>query len=408
MQGKVAYLLSRFPKISETFILREINALQEKGMEIELFPLILETQSVVHNEAKPWLEKLHHYPWLSADILWTNLRVFLQAPIRYVDTWGKMFFGNLSNPQFLVRAVLIFPKAVRMSVEMRKNNVRHVHAHFATHPALAAWIIHRIAGISYSVTVHAHDIYVSQTMLKTKMNSASFIIAISEFNRRFLNQHVGTQINEKIRVVHCGIDAAVYSGNASGLKEDGYFEIKSIGSLEPYKGARYLIEACALLVERNIPLRCEIIGQGILQSSLQELIRQYKLDEVVFLAGAKTQTQVANALAEADCYVQPSIITETGKMEGIPVAIMEALGSGLPVIASDISGISELVRAGETGYLVKEKNALDLANALEHVYKNMNEAQAFAKNGQELVVSDYDININAAQVAALFEQFIDA
>lgn len=408
MQGKVAYLLSRFPKISETFILREINALQDKGMEIELFPLILETQKVVHNEAKPWLEKLHYYPWVSANTFWTNLRVFLHEPIRYMGTWGKMVFENLSNPKFLMRALLIFPKAVRMSEEMRKNNIRHVHAHFATHPALAAWIIHRMAGISYSVTVHAHDIYVSQTMLKTKMNSASFIIAISEFNRHFLNQHVGTQINEKVRVVHCGIDAAMYSGNAPVFNGGGFFEIKSIGSLEAYKGTRYLIEACALLVERNIPFLCEIIGQGELRSSLDELIHQYKLEEVVFLAGAKTQSQVANALAEAHCYVQPSIVTETGKMEGIPVAIMEALGSGLPVIASDISGISELVRAGETGYLVEEKNALDLANTLEHVYKNMDEAQAFAKNGQELVINDYDININAIEVAALFEQFINA
>lgn len=408
MQGKVAYLLSRFPKISETFILREINALQDKGIQIELFPLILETQAVVHNEAKPWLEKLHYYPWLSVDVFWTNLCVFLRAPMRYLGTWGRMVFENLSNPKFLVRALLIFPKAVRMSDEMRKKNVSHVHAHFATHPALAAWIIQRIAGISYSVTVHAHDIYVSQTMLKTKMKSASFIIAISEFNRRFLNRHVGAQIDEKVRVIHCGIDSTLYKENIAGLLSSGFFEIKSIGSLEAYKGMQYLIEACALLVERNIPVRCEIIGQGVLRGSLEELIRQYKLEEIVFLAGAKTQNQVAQALSEASCYVQPSIITETGKMEGIPVAIMEALGSGLPVIASDISGISELIRAGETGYLVKEKNAIDLANTLEYVFNNMNKAQFLAKKGQALVVSDYDININATRVATLFEQFIDA
>ena len=186
MTGKVGYILSRFPKVSETFILREMIAVEKRGIEIALFPLILENQTVIHSEAKPWLEKLYHYPWLSSDILWQNLTVFFRSPFLYMRTWSRMVLENFANPKFLVRALLIFPKAVRISVKMQQIGIQHIHAHFATHPALTAWVIHRLTGISYSVTVHAHDIYVSQTMLKTKLRAASLIISISEFNRRFL------------------------------------------------------------------------------------------------------------------------------------------------------------------------------------------------------------------------------
>jgi glycosyltransferase involved in cell wall biosynthesis len=406
MANKVAYILSRFPKVSETFILREIIALQDKGVEIELYPLVLEKQAVVHPEAKPWVEKLHYFSWVSVDVFGANIRSFSRAPFGYIKLWGRTMFGNVSNPKFLVRALVIFPKAVRMAEEMQKQGIQHIHAHFATHPALAAWIIHNLTGISYSITVHAHDIYVTQTMLGTKLEKASFIIAISEFNRLFLSQHLGEEIKNKIQIVHCGINPAMYAGgDKASLNEQFY--IKSIGSLQDYKGMRYLIKACALLVERDIPFECEIIGEGEKRASLEVLIRAYKLEEKVFLAGAKTQSEVAEALAKANCYVQPSIITESGKMEGIPVSIMEALGSGLPVVASDISGISELVRSDETGYLVPEKDPVKLADALEHVFRHPKEVSSLAKKGQKLVAKEYDMDANSTRVAVLFEKFFN-
>lgn len=405
MTGKVAYILSRFPKVSETFILREMIALQERGVSIELFPLIVEKQSVVHDEAKPWLEKLYHYPWISPDVFWSNMRVFFRNPFVYLSIWSKMVFENISNLKFLARALLIFPKAVRMSLEMQKIGIRHIHAHFATHPALAAWIIYRLTGISYSITVHAHDIYVSQTMLATKVRAASFIIAISEFNRRFLVAHVGEYIEEKIKIVHCGIDPARYA-RVTPSSEKEKFSVKSIGSLEAYKGMKYLIQACALLKEQNIPLHCEIIGEGLERPYLQEWVDRLALNDTVFLVGAKTQIEVAEALAEADCYVQPSVITETGKMEGIPVALMEALGSELPVVASDISGISELVRPGETGYLVSERDPEALAEAIGFVFQHPEQADALAKKGRELVEKEFNMTKNGARAASLFEEFL--
>lgn len=406
MTGKIAYILSRFPKVSETFILREINTLEGKGWEIELYPLILEKEAVVHSEAKPWLEKLHYFPWLSMGILSANTRSFFHSPIGYIMLWGRMVLGNVSNPKFLVRSLLLFPKAIQMAEEMHNNGIQHIHAHYATYPTLAAWIIYNLTDIPYSVTVHAHDIYVTQTMLAKKLKASSFIIAISEFNRRFLRQHIGSEIEDKIKVVHCGIDSKIYA-LSTDYSVNWQFQLISIGSLQDYKGFPYLIEACALLVKRNIPIHCEIIGEGEKRNYLEKLINEHSLKNVVYLAGAKTQAEVAKALSKADCYVQPSIITKTGKMEGIPVAIMEALSSGLPVIASDISGISEIVRPGGTGYLVPEKSPSKLADALEFVFRHPQDAMRLVKNGQELVAEEFNLNKNIARVAHLFENFHD-
>jgi glycosyltransferase involved in cell wall biosynthesis len=314
-----------------------------------------------------------------------------------------VLWGNLLSPKFLVRALMLFPKTVHMAAHMKQRGIAHIHAHYATHPTLMAWIIHKLIGISYSVTVHAHDIFVDRSMLATKLRDASFIVAISEFNRQFLIRHVGEWVTEKIHVVHCGIDPQKYSAGISRTT-DGKFNIVSIGSLQPYKGMKYLIEACALLKDRALPIFCKIIGAGEERSALDTLISQSGLRDCVELVGAKTQSEVAQLLRDADCYAQPSVITPSGKMEGIPVALMEALSCGLPVIASNLSGIPELVRHNETGYLVPPADANALANALEYVYNHSEEAGKLASVGCGLVCMEFEIQKNVAQLAELFSE----
>jgi glycosyltransferase involved in cell wall biosynthesis len=173
-----------------------------------------------------------------------------------------------------------------------------------------AWVIHKITGISYSVTVHAHDIFVRRTMLETKMRDASFIIAISEFNRDFLVRHLGRWIVEKTHVVHCGINAGLYAGAKTGQgRENRRLNLISVGGLRPYKCMLYLINACAILSERGVPFHCKIVGDGPEHAMLARQIVKLSVRGLVELVGPKTQREVADLLAGADCYIQPSVIT---------------------------------------------------------------------------------------------------
>lgn len=404
MANRIAYIVSRFPKLSETFILREMIALEKAGWEVCLYPLILEKTSVIHSEAKPWLQRLTYFPWFSRAVFVANFTFFLKSPLKYLSLWTKVILGNIKSLSFVMRAVMLFPKSILIAEDLKKKNVTHIHAHFATHPAMAAWIIHQVSGISYSVTVHAHDIYVNRSMLESKLRDASFIVAISDFNREFLARHYGDWIRDRVRVVHCGIDTEVYS-NISGFDDTKEEKILvSIGSLQPYKGMQYLIDACAILKKRGVHFICKIIGDGEDRDYLSELIVRRDLVGQVQLLGAKRQDEVVELLREAYCYVQPSVITGTGKMEGIPVALMEAMSSNVPVIASKLSGIPELVRHGETGYLVIPGDSYTLANAIEYVICNSSEASQVAKFGREVVRAEFDIYKNVSQLAELFSQ----
>lgn len=405
MAHRIAYIVSRFPKLSETFILREMIALEKSGWEVCLYPIILEKTKLVHAEAQPWLQRLSHYPWLSGKVIRANLALLFRSPFKYLSLWTQVILGNIKSPGFLIRAIMLFPKSVLIAEDLQEKKVTHIHAHFATHPAMAAWIMHQISGISYSITVHAHDIYVNRSMLEPKLRNASFIVAISDFNREFLARHYGDWVREKIKIVHCGIDTEVYSNlSGSGGSVTGKKTLVSIGSLQPYKGMQYLVNACAILKERGVSFVCKIIGEGEERKHLSELIARHGLEDHVELLGAKRQDEVAGLLREASCYVQPSVITETGKMEGIPVAMMEAMATNLPVIASKLSGIPELVRHGETGYLVPPGESQALADAIEYVLTHSAETSQIAASGRGMVRAEFDIYKNVNQLAELFSQ----
>lgn len=403
MKPKIAYLMSRFPHLSETFILREMTALEGDGWPIALYPLVVQKQAVIHSDAKPWLSRIRDIPFMSWPGIVSNLQALFQQPNHYCYTLLRTIWENRTNAKFLLRSIALFPKAVQMAYEMQRENITHVHAHYASHPALAAWIIHRLTGMGYSVTVHAHDIFVRQEMLATKLSDATFIVAISEFNRDYLSQRIGPWLADKTHVVHCGIVPDTYNLASTDNYPSDKFEVISIGSLQDYKGQEYLIKACAILRDNAISLRCRIIGGGEEQQTLENLIAEYALEDVVTLLGPQPQEVVADLLPTAQCYVQPSIITPSGKMEGIPVSLMEALACGLPVIATAISGIPELVRPDETGYLVPPGDAVALASAMTTVRENANKASKLALAGRTLVHEAFNLHQNAKQLSALFE-----
>ncbi len=406
MNRKIAYIMSRFPSIPETFILREMSELERQGWDIALYPLILQRLAVVHAESEPWIPRVHKLPYLSAPVIAANARAALRAPGVYGSLWQHALWENRTSPNFLVRAMALLPKAVYAARLMQREGVAHIHAHYATHPALVAWLIHRLTGISYSVTVHAHDIFVRTAMLTTKMREASFIAAISEYNRDHLDRVVGPWMREKTHLVHCGIVPTVYAPRPHAAERAARFEIMSIGSLRPYKGHAFLIQACARLRERGLDFRCRIIGEGEQRAELEQLIAHAGLQNWVELVGALPQEQVAHLLPTADCYVQPSVILPTGRMEGIPVALMEALACGLPAVATELSGVPELIRNGTTGVLVPPSDANALADALAAMHADPARAAQMAQAGRELVLREFDLKANVTHLAALFEQVI--
>ena len=388
----------------ETFILREMNAMAELGWPISLYPLILQEQAVVHPEAQSWLEKANHLPFFSWGVMKANGRYLFKNPLRFLTIWMRTVKENLQSPNLFLRALALLPKAAYAAQLMQEEGISHIHAHYATHPALVAWIIHQLTGIPYSITVHAHDIFVRTAMLKTKLQGAAFIAAISQFNREYLANLVGDWVVDKIHIVHCGIIPQNYPIRLNVLESGQPIEIITIGSLQPYKGQIHLVEACAHLKKWGVPFHCRIIGEGEERPNLEKLISAHQLQDQVKLLGAKTQEEVASLLPTAHCYIQPSIITPSGKMEGIPVSIMEAMACELPVVATQLSGVPELVRPNETGYLVPPADSVTLASTIAQVHGNYESAKQLAINGRYLILQEFELTDNANRLSHLFQQ----
>lgn len=399
----VAYVMSRFPHLPETFILREMAALESQGWTVVLYPLICQEQAVVHAEARAWIPRARRLPYLSRSVVAANASAVGRHPLRYALIWATVVRTHLRQPAVLVRALALLPKTFLAARLMTSEGVDRVHAHYATYPALAAWVIGRMTGLRYSVTVHAHDLYMGTPMLPAKLGEAEHVIAISRFNRNFIQRNVGAAAAAKTQVVHCGIIPDLYA-HADALPDPGQrLEILSVGSLQIYKGHAYLVRACRLLVDRGVRVRCRIVGGGPERDRLEAEIASLGLGGTVELLGAQPQEEVARLLPTAHCYVQPSVVAPSGQMEGIPVSLMEALASRLPVVATDISGVGELVRPDETGWLVPPEQPEAIAGAIQAILADRRRAVRIAKAGHALVLRDFDLTTNVRRLAALLE-----
>ena len=425
---KVAYIVSRFPKITETFILYEILAMEKQGIQVEIYPLLrarntathpegasmlqklverARTQKdnpvVMHPEAVPLVDRANYQSFLSWPILRAHLSYLRRKPRAYLGTLWTLLRANFGSMNYFIGALGIFPKSLYFAELMEAAGITHVHAHFANHPAAAAFIVHSLTGIPYSFTAHGADLQVDQHMLCEKTAAADTVITISRYNKEFIVDKCGEQVRDKVAVIYCGVDTSVFQPRSiTEFHESGPLDILCIGTMYEVKGHMYLLEACRLLQERGIAFECNLIGNGPFQEVLKEQVTQSGLAEKIHFRGQQTRAQIADWLQRADVLSVPSIPTTSGRREGIPVVLMEAMSSGVPVVASDISGIPELVENEVSGLLVPPRDPKAIADAMERLYDDPTLRQRLGQAGRGKVVREFDLYTNAASLSRNF------
>lgn len=401
---KIAYIMARFPKLTETFVLYEMRAVEAEGTRVEVYPLRSKRESRIHAEAIEWIERAHYEPLLSWPILVSNLGSFARHPLRYSSTLWLLVRRNWGSMRYLFAGLAFFPKAVHFARRMVADRVDHVHAHFSSHPAAVAWVIHRLSGISYSFTAHGSDLHRDRHMLKDKVALAAFVVAISNYNRQVILEECGPSADPKVTVIHCGVDLRTFRPGSAEQPGNGArpLAVFCIGTLHEVKGQAYLIEACRLLAARGIRVTCHFVGDG---PDREELIRKAGragLVDRVHFVGRLTQDEVQQALRRADVVAAPSVPTRDGRREGIPVVLMEAMASGVPVVASRISGIPELVEDGETGLLVEPRDAEGLADALARLIGDAELRRRLGAAGRMKVEREFDLKKSAVELSRRF------
>lgn len=355
---RVAYLTNLYPSPSHSFIRREILALETAGWEVYRFahrhnPIAPVDPDDINELGLTCV--LLEFPYL--DLVRAALGWLLERPrdtsmalamaIRMAWNGNRRFTAHLAY----------FMMACLLSRRLRRLECHHVHAHFGTNPAAVVCIAHRLCGLRYSVTFHGpHEFDPSQRLsLRDKIEGAAFVAAVSCGGHRRLVEQFPT-LAHKFRLIRCGLDAGWFEPSRHGLRSTG--DLVWVARLEPQKDPMLLLDAARILVESGLDFRLVVAGDGSLRGKMEARIAAEGLGRHLLLVGWQTQREVAARLRTARALVLSS------RDEGLPVVIMEAFALGVPAIAPDVGGVSELVESGASGWLVPRGDPKALAEAM--------------------------------------------
>ncbi len=404
---RLAYLLSRYPAISHTFLLQEVLGLRERGFHIEtasINPTDRSLSNLPSRERKE-AETTYYLKGGSRSLAaWTLVRILLRQPaavFRGLSTICAIRTLTVSRRFYWL---LYLAEALLLGRWMKERSLTHLHVHFGGPVASVGLLASAAWRVPFSMTIHGPEelLDLTSTHLRQKVERATFVFCISDFCRSQLCSLVPQQHWRKFHVLRLGVDPAVLSPEIQLLRTNGGGMLKAvcIGRLVPAKGHRTLLEALLMLRDRAVAMHLVLIGGGPEMQHLQDFVQTHQLADCVTFTDALSHEEALAHLRQADLFVLASFA------EGIPVALMEAMALGIPCISTFVAGIPELIRDGVDGLLVPPGNAQALAEALLMILEESSRRVAIGEAARRKVVKHYNLRCNQEQLARTFEQLL--
>ena len=403
---KIGYLLKTYPRLSETFILNEILELERQGVSLHIFSLRQPPRDMkFHPAVEKVKAKVTYIPTLLPKFSWGDLWSQLEG------NWQLL----RDNPQSYINALKLhyskseserpgrdkFLQAGYLAWQLKKLGVTHLHAHFANVPTTVAEIVDSFGFINYSFTAHAKDIYLSEKKeLGRKIEKAKFVLTCTKYNTEYLQKL--SKSDTPILLSYHGLDLDRFQPNIIGQKDRDFPLLLSVGRLCEKKGFPYLLQACQILKQKGYQFRCKIVGYGPMKEELEQLIETLEIGDIVSLVGQLAQDEVIKLYAKADIFALPCKITDEGDRDGIPNVLIEAMAMEVPVVSTDISGISELIEHKVNGILIPEKDPKALADELEQLLTQPQLIQQLKKSSRNKVLRQFSLDKNIKQIKDLF------
>jgi colanic acid/amylovoran biosynthesis glycosyltransferase len=397
---RLAYLLKKFPRLSETFILSEMLGQESLGAQLHVF-----------SRRPPDPEPQH--PQLAR----LRATVELLPPSREIDPWTELFVRDdgevLRRVEALTRSGGLalhprFPQLLAEAVLLRRRcaelEIGHIHVHFASEGTFVAHLLRTLGGPTYSFTMHAKDIYrhtVDGALLDRLIMGAEFVVTVCDANVRYLSTLVGAAALRRVRRLYNGIDLQAFMPG-DGPRDAAH--VVAVGRLVEKKGFAILVEAVALLAARGLPVRATLVGDGEERPRLEALVAERGLGEWVQLAGALDQTVVLDLLRRATVCCLPCLVGQDGNRDALPTALIESLACGLPVVSTPVTGIPEIVDGGRAGLLVPEGDVAATADAIAALVTNPDECARLAAAGRARAEVLFDLARNATVLRGWFDE----
>ncbi len=385
----IGYLVSTWPRLSATFILNEVIAVERSGVSVRIFSVKDPDGEPVHPAVAQVAARVSYLslPRHRKAAVHANLRVLCRHPGRYCRTL-------LYALRFRRRAILrSFFQAGYLTWDLSREPVAHLHAHFAHAPALTAMLTHRMTGIPYTFTAHARDMYVEtpSELLRAQAERAQAVITCTEYNRQHLARQIGPAANGKLHCVYHGLDLSQFTFPWPRVPAPEPPIILSVARLVEKKGLRDLI-----VIESE--------GDGPLRQALEAQVKELGLSDRVQLLGTQTHDWVRRGYERARVFVLPCVIMADGDRDGIPNVLLEAMASGVPVVSTAVSGIPELIESEGDGLLVPPSTPPLLADALERLLSEPELGERLARTARAKIEARFAREQSAAQLLALFRR----
>ncbi|HHT9113085.1 MAG: glycosyltransferase [Planctomycetes bacterium] len=406
---KIAFFLNRFPMLSQTFVLNQITGLIDRGHEVDIYAIRPENDTKMHADVTKYnlLNRTHYFRDIPSNKLLRGVTVvslliknYYRKPTSLLKFLRFSSYGKISVVKILC-AIDAFPA---------KGVYDIIQCHFGPNGTLAV-ILRNIGVIEGKIvtTFHGYDIssYIKKNgddVYKNLFGEGDIFLPISE---RWKNTLIELGCDERKIFVHrMGIDTSKFLFSPRNHHDNGKVRLLTICRLVEKKGVRYAIRAVAKVLGRYPYLEYKIAGDGPLKIQLEDLIKELNIQDNVKILGWKNQEEIVELLKDTDILIAPSITGTDGEQEGIPVALMEALAQGLPVLSTQHSGIPELIRDGESGFLVREGDVDALAERLEFFLVHPEIWSKMGRAGREHAEKYYNIDTLNDRLVGLYQELL--
>lgn len=401
MALRVAYFVNQYPKVSHSFIRREIQELERRGIEVQRIALRgwdgeLADDADEHERARTRYVLQDGILPLAGAVA----RALVASPRRFLAALALALRMARQAERALPYHLIYLAEACRMLPWLRAFGATHVHAHFGTNSAEVAMLARALGGPPYSFTVHGPEEFDKPQFigLAEKVRHAAFVVAISSFGRSQVQRWIAHEHWSKVHVVHCGLEAAFYDVAPGTLPDEP--RLVSVGRLNEQKGQVLLVEAAQRLAQRGVQFELVLAGDGEMRPVIEALIRSAGLSKHVRITGWISGERVRSEILAARALVLPSFA------EGLPVVLMEAMALRRPVITTFVAGIPELVSDGEHGWLVPAGSLEDLVQAMDEALRRP--AAELARMGEAArrrAIERHSIEVEGEKLAMLFVRY---
>ena len=412
---QLGYILRSYPRLSQTFVLNEILALEAIGVSIQIFALINPHEAVVQSQVSQVQAPVNY---LDDAIKPRPFRTMLKENIVVAGRYFREYIGSLSyiaanrgidrgytastRWECFLQAISFIYQSIRIE-ERTGKKLDHLHAHFAHDPTLVAYLVHRIMGISFSFTAHARDLYqVPEKVLAERIRRARVVVTCCRVNLDYLNRIVPSE-SAKFFLVYHGVNLKDFHPQPESVTSpaSGYPIILSVGRLVEKKGFQDLLQALLIVKNRGERFRCQIYGDGPLCLQLKTWIKEHGMVDDIVLHGDRAQQELISVYQNSSLFILTPIQTEDGDRDGIPNVLLEAMAVGLPVITTAVAGIPELVEHSKNGFLYQPHDVEGIASGIIELLRDEAKGRELGQAAAQKVAEQFDIVQAANRLKAL-------